>query len=114
MPGGQPCSRWPRALRRDEAWKAFATLRVKPGPQKPMASSLVMHLPFTLVCPLPQPDFDVLVMGTQLSVSGTGFVPGGQPCGASFTVMRLQRPFTSLKPSSQPVTFFVTVLAGAV
>ena len=74
-----------------------------------------MHLPSILICPLAQPDFDVLVMGTQLSVSGTGLVPAGQPCGFSVEVMRLHLPFTSLKPSSQPVTFFATgFLAGAV
>ena len=73
-----------------------------------------MHLPLTLICPLLQPDFELLVMGTQLSVSGTGLVPAGQPCEGWFAVMRLHFPFTSLKPSSQPVTFFATgCLAGS-
>jgi hypothetical protein len=72
-----------------------------------------MHLPLTLICPLAHPDFELLAMGTQLSVSGTGLVPAGQPCEGWFAVMRLHFPFTSLKPSSQPVTFFATgALAG--
>ena len=69
---------------------AFIALQAEAGPAKTRGVPLAMHRPSILICPLAQPDFDVLVRGTQLSVSGTGLVPAGQPCGFTVAVMRLQ------------------------
>ena len=72
MPGGHPCVDGRGPFDATKPGRHLPPCAWKPGPQKPTAWFLVMHLPLTLICPLPQADF-ADVMGTQLSVSGTGF-----------------------------------------